>query len=342
MDKRISHIFLTALLFSFGIISCKHGADSSSEVLPSSSGKYGEILVVVDSSLNNGAVGQKLDEIFLQALEATPQREAMFRMSTVDPYNFKSILKRSRNLFKVSMDSKHTNKIKVDRNVWAKDQLLINVYADSEESVLRMLEKNTQTIRDYYNEEELKRLNSQFKIKPEKDLMAEIKEKYGLDILIPPAFIMMENGSDHFWLKKEKRVGEHQIIQGLLFYTFPYSSDSTFSASYMIEQRDEHTKKMIEGVRDSSYMQVYKEFKPISREINMLNRYVIEYKGLWNMKNDFMGGPFIHYTFLDKENKKVINLDGFVYAPKFNKREYLRELEAMIKSVDIKRISQQE
>ena len=53
------------------------------------------------------------------------------------------------------------------------------------------------------------------------------------------------------------------------------------------------------------------------------------------MKNDFMGGPYVHYTFVDEENSRVINLDGFVYAPKFNKREYLRELEALLKTAKL-------
>ena len=51
------------------------------------------------------------------------------------------------------------------------------------------------------------------------------------------------------------------------------------------------------------------------------------------MKNDFMGGPFVHYAIVDTNRNEIIHLDGFVYAPKFNKREYLRELEALIRTV---------
>jgi hypothetical protein len=53
------------------------------------------------------------------------------------------------------------------------------------------------------------------------------------------------------------------------------------------------------------------------------------------MENDFMGGPFLHYTLVDEKNNRVIELDAFVFAPKFDKREYLRELEAIVKTVRI-------
>lgn len=325
-----------ALLFSLlAIVACQPNGQYAESVLPESSGKYGEVLVVVDSSLENGPIGEQLEKIFYKALEATPQREASFRMSTVHPFAFKSILKRSRNLLKIDVDPKNKNQIKIDRNVWAKDQLLINVSAKSGQAALRMLIKNEQGIRDHFNEEELKRLSAQFSIQPNKDLIEEVKTNYGLSILIPPAFVMMENNENSFWIKKEKSIGEHQIIQGLLFYKRPYTSDSTFSVNYLMDGRDAYTSTMVRGFRDSSYMQVYREFTPISTELSLDDKYAVEYRGLWNMKNDFMGGPFIHYTLVDQDNQIVIDIDGFVYAPKFNKREYLRELEAIIKSMKL-------
>lgn len=333
MGKYFNHSILFLLLGVF-LNSCQQ-LESQGGSLPSSSGKYGEVLVVVDSSYENGAVGLALNAIFNSSMEGTPQKEASFRMATVDPGSFKSILKRSRNLFKISIEERNANKVKVDKNVWAKDQLLISVYADSEESAMRILKKNTQTIRDYYNEEELTRLKKQFGIKPNKELMSELVERYQIELLVPPAFMMMENDSNSFWIKKEKRIGEHQIIQGILYYSFPYEVDSIFTQNFMMDQRDRYTEIMITGSRDSSYMQVYREYLPNTKEVNFNGMYAKEYRGLWNMKNDFMGGPFLHYTFVDEKRQRVINLDAFVFAPKFNKREYLRELEAIIKSVKI-------
>jgi len=120
-----------------------------------------------------------------------------------------------------------------------------------------------------------------------------------------------------------------------MIYEVPYTSDSTFSSNEMILSRDYFTKSHIQGVRDSSYMTVYRDYKLMPKEINLNGKYAVEYRGLWNMKNDFMGGPFVHYTIVDEKRNRVLHIDGFVYAPKFNKREYVRELDAILQTFEI-------
>jgi hypothetical protein len=53
------------------------------------------------------------------------------------------------------------------------------------------------------------------------------------------------------------------------------------------------------------------------------------------VEGDFMGGPYINLSVLDASKNRVITLDGFVYAPKYNKRNYLRQVEAMMYSLEL-------
>lgn len=301
-------------------------------ILPSSTGKYGEVLVIVDTLYENGATGEELENIFFKAMPGLPQQESQFRMASVAPQGFKSILKRSRNILKLNIGSGKKTAIKLEEDVWAKDQLMIHITASSDENAARILEKNTQTIRDYFNEREVERLKKQFNIKPQRELMEELEKDYHVKLTIPPGFVKMSCEKNGCWLKKEKSIGEHQIIQGVMLYAYPYESDSALVLSEMINRRNVFTLPNVQGSRDSSFMTVYEEYIPTSKEINLNGLYALEYRGLWNMQNDFMGGPFLHYTFVDEKRNQVINLDGFVYAPKFNKREYLRELEAIMKT----------
>ena len=55
------------------------------------------------------------------------------------------------------------------------------------------------------------------------------------------------------------------------------------------------------------------------------------------MKNDYMSGPFINYSIFDKENKQILVLEGFCYAPLKEKRDLMFELESIIKSIKIKK-----
>lgn len=325
--KKLLLVLASIILF----FSCEE-IKTDPSLLPSSTGKYGEVLIVVDTLYENRQTGEAINQIFFKALDGLPQEESQFRASTVSSGGFKSILKRSRNILKLNIGSGKKTNIAIKNNVWAKDQLLIQITADSDASAARILTKNLETIRNYFNEEEIARLQRQFKIKREKELMAELTDEYGVQMIVPFGFVKMSNDENGFWLKKEKTVGEHPVLQGVSVYIKNYESDSAFENAEMIRLRNAFTEEHIQGYKEGSFMTVYEGYNPVNQEINLNGFYSKEYRGLWNMKNDFMGGPFVHYTLVDEKNNRLINLDGFVYAPKFNKREYLRELEAMLKT----------
>lgn len=318
------------------LISCGNSRPSDEKIsLPSSSGKYGEVLIVVDTFYENRQTGVVLDNIFSEPLIGMPQAEGQFRASTVPTKAFKSILKRSRNILKLNIGKGKVVAINIEEDIWAKDQLMIQITAANDTEAARILSKNIQTIRDYYNEKELERLKKQFKGKPSKDLMDTVAKRHQIEMVIPPGFVQMAKSKNGFWLKKEKSIGQHQIMQGVFVYIRPYISDSVFSAGSMILNRNAFTKEMIQGTRDSSYMAVYEKYPTSIKEVSLNGVYALEHRGLWNMVKDFMGGPFLHYTLVDEKNNRVVELDAFVFAPKFDKREYLRELEAVLKTVKV-------
>ena len=75
-------------------------------------------------------------------------------------------------------------------------------------------------------------------------------------------------------------------------------------------------------------------YKPITQEVNFANIKTLESRGLWEVENQFMAGPFLNY-YIEAGNDEVIILDGFVYSPGTNKREYIFELEAIIRSLKL-------
>ncbi len=63
--------------------------------------------------------------------------------------------------------------------------------------------------------------------------------------------------------------------------------------------------------------------------------YLAEMKGLWKLEKAFMGGPYLSHTMLDEKNNRVVTVEGFVYAPSLDKRNYVRELEAIIQTFEV-------
>jgi hypothetical protein len=58
-------------------------------------------------------------------------------------------------------------------------------------------------------------------------------------------------------------------------------------------------------------------------------------RGLWKLENAFMGGPFINISLLDENRNRVVTVDAFVYAPGLDKRNYVREVEAILNTFKI-------
>jgi hypothetical protein len=56
-------------------------------------------------------------------------------------------------------------------------------------------------------------------------------------------------------------------------------------------------------------------------------------KGTWELRNDFMSGPFINYAILDEENDRVLfwKASAILHPEKTR----LNQLESIIKSVSV-------
>jgi hypothetical protein len=76
------------------------------------------------------------------------------------------------------------------------------------------------------------------------------------------------------------------------------------------------------------------EVFPQYRSLNLNGTYTAELRGLWKVEGDFMGGPFISISQIDEKRNRIVTVEGYVYAPKFNKREYIRQLEAILYSLE--------
>ncbi|MBR6246610.1 MAG: DUF4837 family protein, partial [Bacteroidales bacterium] len=57
-------------------------------------------------------------------------------------------------------------------------------------------------------------------------------------------------------------------------------------------------------------------------------------RGFWEVHNDFMGGPFVSHSFYGPDAKEIIVVEAWVYAPRFDKRQYLRQVESVIYSFE--------
>ena len=122
----------------------------------------------------------------------------------------------------------------------------------------------------------------------------------------------------------------------LLLYQVPLNTIKTKNPiASIIRMRDSIGKLYIKGGEAQTPMITGEGYAPYLFKIKLDNRPTFESKGTWELKNDFMSGPFINYVIFDKEYNRIMVLEGFCYSPADEKRDVMFELESIIKSVQI-------
>jgi len=321
-------LFLIIIPFSF--FSCD---EINERVLPSITGKPGDLLIVMDSVYYNYSAGEAVKQIFSQEQDGLPQQEPLFNLIQVPHRSFARIFHPMRNVLMVNIEKDANIKLAVRKDVWAKSQLLVTITAPTGDVAAETINKNAAVLLDYFNNKEIGRLHAKFRVNANSKNAQIINEKFGLSLNLDELYIVAQEANDFMWLRKDKTAGGHQISQNIMIYTYPYVSDSTFDVAKLVQKRNYYTQKYVVGANEGSYMLSYKEYVPIQKEVSLNGVYVNELRGLWYMHRDFMGGPFVNYSLVDEKNNRIICIDGYVYSPKFDKREFLREQEALIKTI---------
>ena len=321
--KNIIYFFLYLLTFSLG--SCV--LDNSERTLPASTGKSGELIIIIDTIYANGLTGEALEQVFLEDVYGVPRSEPIFSVVTVPHKGFTSMLQTVRNILELDINSANKTQIEIKEDVWAQDQMIVTISAPNDKSAAAILSKNKDKLQKLFNEAELRRSKLQLEKGVDLDESNKLLEKHGFSLKVPSEFFVSMDSSDFFFVRKNRVVGEHQILQGVMVYSYSYNNDSAFVPKVIVDSMETFIYN-VKG-QPKGNMAVELQYPVLKEEINFKEKYAIKLSGLWKMEGIFMGGSFINYTFLDSKEERVVNIYGFVYAPKFNHREYLRELEAL-------------
>lgn len=293
-------------------------------------GKASELVVVISKASWEGSTGKLIRETLAQSQLGLPQDEPVFDVFDVPHAAFKSIFKSTRNIIQTSISVNVENEgISFIDDVWAYPQATVQIKAKTSEMFKEIFNENKNKILSYFIAAEKERLTMNYTKFYEKGVYNVLNKEYGLTMKVPPGFAITEQKKDFIWFKYETP----EISQGIIVYSFPYTSDSAFTVNYLLSTRDKILKANIPGPTEGSYMATEKRFEQFYNIFEHNKNYASEMRGLWRVQNDFMGGPYVSLAELDASNQRVVVAYGYVYAPSKDKRNLLRQVEAMIYSM---------
>jgi len=318
----LSYTFMVIAITT--LVSC----ETKTKVLPSISGKAGEIGVISSRAQWEAEPGNAIRAVLADEFPYIPQREPRYRLFNVPEESFNNIFKVHRNLLYIKIEDTCKVGMKIRKNIWAEPQTMLVITAPNPINASEFIKEHTLQIREVFEKAERDRVVQNAIEFQNFTLTNEVTAQFGGSPYFPSSYTLKKQSRDFYWISYETSY----TTQGIFIYSFPYEGTNQFTPKYLIEKRDEIMKDNVPATREGSYMITNTTIVPGFEWKKFEDREFAEVRTLWDTHNDFMGGPFISDAFLSQDGQQVIVIEGFVYAPKFDKRDYLRQLEAIIYS----------
>lgn len=349
-------LFFICLSLSLFVLSCNEtGEEGNSRLLPKATGRAGEMIVVIDSAHWSGKLGDALKETFREEVSGLPREEHLFKVNRVDPRKLNDLLKGVKNLvFVMALDSRSSEtralkryftessieRIKKDPEIfvhtakdeYAKGQNIMYLFSSTEKALTEKIKTNKELIQTYFNQAENQRLKAGlYKAKVPVGLRDLLIKEHNCSMTLPFGYqqVVIEDG--FAWFRQINDESDKNI-----FVTYKeYKSEDQFKRDDLIAFRDSVAREQLFEDPDYPDTHILTEtavpYIPVTTIETTLNgSYAIEMRGLWKTANISMGGPFLGYALVDEKLGRFYYIEGFVYSPGKNQREFMREMEVIL------------
>lgn len=325
--RKLAIVILSVLFFT----ACENSASKGKKrALSSSSGNINNLSVVMDNDLWEGSVGETTRAILGDPVYGLPQEEPTFTLRHMPTNVFTGFARKNRTVFKVEMGKDADTKFYEDP--FATPQKMVLVTGQTKAEVIEQLKANSNKIIAAFKKTEIQ--EKQKRIKKSLGKTDKIQAALGLDIRYPSAYRIAKEDGKFFWIRRDIESGSIN----LMLYEMPMDAitKGEDAINDVIKVRDSVAQKYIPGPTEGTFMSTEEAYTPFMQPTIIDNKPALETKSTWHVKGAYMAGPFINYVIEDTDNQRLIVAEGFAYAPAVGKRDYVFELESIIRSIHIK------
>ena len=323
--KKIIVLLISVIFF----VSCKDSEAEKKAILPESNAKINNVSIIIDESMWAGEIGDSIRKKFAAPVDGLPQEEPLFTLNQYPTKVFEGFVRKSRNIIIVQKSNKTGFSHKVDE--FAKPQQVFYILGKNYTEILEILERKTPEIIKTIKASDI--VENQVRLKKAVVSDSKVRSKFGVALTLGYGYKYDMIQDNFLWIRKEFNNGAS--YNSILVYDVPMETiekDNDIVAN-ITKMRDSIGKLYIHGTLPNTWMITEAAYAPYLFEIKLAGRPTYETKGTWDLKNDFMAGPFVNYAIKDEKNKRYLILEGFTFHPSKSKRDLVFELEAIIKSV---------
>ncbi len=313
----------------FVLISCNENGKRDRSLLPPSVGNINVLQVVTPNDLWNGVVGEAIRNNFAAPTDGLPQDEPLFSMNQMPPAAFTDFARSNRLFLYATLGEE--DKVSIATDEYAQPQTGAIISATSEEKLVELINKNASRIIEAFHKTEITEKQRRISISPmNTDSLWNVMK---VSLKLPSAYRIAKATDSFFWFRKDLKDGTTNI----LVYEVPLNmiQNDTTAVGDIIKIRDSIGSRLL-PVEDEGLFITEDAYAPYLFKTKIDGKFAYETKGTWEVKDEWMGGPFLNYAIRDEKNNRYLILEGFTYAPSVAKRDLQFELEAILTSAKIK------
>ena len=310
------------------LMACQNGPKKNYK--PASLGAINTMAVVMDNELWEGPVGDKVREHFAAPVLGLTWDEPLLNLEQMPGSVFTGTTRHRRAVLFVGLDT--VSGAQIQNDLYAAPQKVAVIKGTTQEELIASIESASPQIIESFKGMELEESQKRFLRSLSKETV--LSEKFGISLRLPSLYTVGKEEEGFVWIDREIQKGSMNII----VYEMPadsFESDSTFVQD-ILRMRDSIGRKFIPGPDvpgKTTYMGTEKAFAPYVFPAEIGGKKAVEVRGIWEVVNYPMAGPFLTYIINDKAQNRKLVLEGFTFAPATNKRDYMFELEAIMKTI---------
>ena len=319
-----------AILLVATMVSC---AEDSGPKKDRSVGGTREILAITQNPRQwEGVIGDSLRHFFLQEQYGLPQPESRNNLAHITTDAFSDMFKKHKCIIEVDINPNlEKATAKTMENVWASPQRYVVISAPDEASWIALFDKQKEIYQQWFDKVERERILTVFRPTKDEAIAEAIAKRFGFTLTVPQGFYIAKDEANFMWLRKELERSSADIV----IYQTPYRDTLQFETKALLSMRELAMGQNIPGPSEGSYMGTETDIVPpvVTTAFDFPAGYAKEMRGMWKVYNNYMGGPFVSYTFADNRTGQLVTIEGFYYEPNQKKRNALLQLESIAYSL---------
>lgn len=360
MYKYIAALFILASTFALSSCSeeTQQQINRDLKVLPTAYGDQNQLTVISDDDLWESPIGDTVDFYYSAPYLVLPQPEPILdirHFSTEDlvkdplrkelrTYLIAADLSNEKSpttLFvkniigetqfeKARLDAKY-NLVQI-KDRWAKGQMIIFQFGRNRQELMdNLIKNNPLIIKKIYDHDKPKLEATVYLDGRNEELEREIFDNFGIRMRIPKGYFKALGEPDVYWIRFE----QDKISNNIFISREAYTDPSQISKENIKAIRDS-LGRFVSTQIENTYMRINDVDLPMFTKVTQVdNKYAMEARGIWEIANDYMGGPFVSYLIHSPKRNELIFIDGFIHAPGEDKRNFMQYLEYVLSTVEL-------